>query len=286
MWINVMWNLGSWMKSSTIPFQFPLWFLGIPSFSLQSSKMEKPYEIHMGLISHFPAHCAIVYLRGFALHCVTTHSFWSHEAEVILQTAIVFKGLDGGGDDAKQDREAHTKKQTSWKFPGDQSCDMVTPSQTLFQNSGYDGCLLTICLRKKVKSRVLLTCVFTLGCWDICWEQRYPKTVLEESFTNLLGPQQGLLVSAYFFHVVWRDNLYAIALGCVSHSKKPFSRKPDLFGCPGEWQAGPTTAVSTHLWRGRLFQLSLLCFMSRGREGCGCSSRGGMQIRGILWMKW
>lgn len=156
--------------------------------------------------------------------------------------------------------------QTSWKFPGDQSCDMVTPSQTLFQNSGYDGCLFTICLRKKVKSRVLLTCVFTLGCWDICWEQRYPNTVLEKSFTSLLGPQQGLLVSAYFFHVVWRDNLYAIVLGCVSHSKKPFSRKPDLFGCPGEWQAGPTTAVSTHLWRGRLFQLSLLCSCQEGER--------------------
>lgn len=70
----------------------------------------------MGLISHFPAHCAIVYLRGFASHCVTTHSFWSREAEVILQTAIIFKGLDGGGDDAKQDREAHTKKCLSDKL--------------------------------------------------------------------------------------------------------------------------------------------------------------------------
>lgn len=136
--------------------------------------------------------------------------------------------------------------QTSWKFPGDQSCDMVTPSQTLFQNSGYDGCLFTICLRKKVKSRVLLTCVFTLGCWDICWEQRYPKTVLEESFTNLLGP-------------LWVPR----------------------------WMAGWAHHCCVHpsLERQVISTISPL-FMSRGREGCGCSSRGGMQIRGMLWMKW
>ena len=41
----------------------------------------------MGLISHFPAHCVVIYLRGFVSLGVTTHSSWSRGAEVILQTA-------------------------------------------------------------------------------------------------------------------------------------------------------------------------------------------------------
>lgn len=85
------------------------------------------------------------------------------------------------------------------------------------------------------------------GCLPVCLHRVIrtlaesrdtPKTVLEESFTNLLEPQWGHYCF-FFFHVVWRDNLDILTLEPVS--PKIFkSKSPLVPGCIAEGPWYPT----------------------------------------------
>lgn len=200
---------------------------------------------------------------------------------------------------------------------------MVIPLQTHFQSSGCDGCLLPTWLRQAVQSKGAYLCEFSESYQERlhsgCWEQRYPKMVLEESFTNLLELQWDHFFSP--FHVVLRDNLYVLTLGSKEslRSNQPWyqgalqkvrctpphgvevtrvlqvERRPEIRLCP---ELPPLAAVSVWIWKGRLFYLSLPCFLSlmqslletgvgydRKRQCCGYSSPGGLQVRGMCWMQ-
>lgn len=164
---------------------------------------------------------------------------------------------------------------------------MAIPLQTHFQSSGCNGCLLPTWLRQAVQSKGAYLSEFSERYQERlhsgCWEQRYPKMVLEESFTKLLELQWDYFFSP--FHVVWRDNLYVLTLGykeslrphqpwyqdalqkvcCTpSHGVKvtrvlQVERRLKIRLSP---ELPPSAALSVWIWKGRLFYLSLPCFLS------------------------